>query len=195
MASFRARCGVANSDKNKQASTTGKSSAQRGSVCAELPLVMLVLFVMIGFPLFDLAAIGLRFAFVKYACEVAARDAACSPTFVSNNFSALSATNTAKRTVEKVCSQFSGITLHQVETTVIGLPMIPQKTPFETTQPLTDTDTNTYLYQYRVKVSAEIEPLITYNGNLFGQVPGLTAPLSLTCRMERVCEKPEGLIK
>jgi len=197
MASSRARYGTFNSANGKQASPGDHSHTGRGSVCAELPLVLLVLFVMIGFPLFDLAAIGMRFAFVRYACDTAARDAACAPTFVSNNYTALSATNTAKRTVEKVCAQFMGIKNCHVETTVIGLPMIPDIPQFETNSPLTlnQLDTNSYLHQYRVKVSADIEPLITYNGNLFGTVPGLTAPMPLTCQMERVCEKPEGLNK
>lgn len=195
MASSGTRYGALPSADDTKSSAALLRCSGRGSVCAELPLVLLVLFVMIGFPLFDLAAIGLRFAFVRYACEVGARDAACAPTFVNNNHSALSATNTAKRTVQGICSKFMGIQLRNVETTVIGLPMIPEKMQFETNQPIVAPDISTYLYQYRVKVTAEIEPLITYNGNLFGKVPGLSAPLALTCRMERVCEKPEGLIQ
>lgn len=168
-----------------------------GLASIEFPLCLLILFVMVAFPLMDLITLGMRTGFVHYACERAAREATSAPTFVEDRFGVPSAQNSAKKAAEMVCSKFGGIELGEVTTTLVAAPMQwPPGSSIETTEPLPDgAKTKEFLYQYRVDVHAKVDPLITYNGTLFGTIPGFTAPLPIICSSIRVCEKPEGLIK
>lgn len=170
------------------------NSRQRGSAMVEMPLFLFVLFVIITFPIFNLVSVSMRMVFVRYACESAAREAASAPTYRTNRQSALCAVNRAREKVNEVCSTFSGIQLMNVDTSILSLPLNGGGSQ-ESHAPLPNPDIETFIYQYRVRVQAKVEPLITYRGNFFGDVPGLTGPMIVSYKMERVCEKPEGLIE
>lgn len=179
----------------RTAVSRGRScSRQRGSVIAELPFFLLVLFIVITFPLFNLVSVCTRMAFVRYACESAAREAAAAPTYRTNRQNTLCAFNTATEKVNEVCSKFSGIDLKKIDTSILSMP-IAGGAPIESRSPLPNPNIEAFIYQYRVHVEAEVQPLITYKGNFLGDVPGLTGPILVSYQMERVCEKPEGLIE
>ncbi|MBY0547149.1 MAG: hypothetical protein K2W95_07635 [Candidatus Obscuribacterales bacterium] len=55
--------------------------------------------------------------------------------------------------------------------------------------------TKDYVYQYKVAMDVELTPMVTFNDALFGHIPGLTEPVRLKCIAQRVCEKPEGLVR
>jgi len=168
-----------------------------GSASAELPLCLSISLLMFAFPFTDLLFISARYALAFASCSAAARAAAAAPAFITNQQSSLSAVNISKEKLSEWSSKFSGIALQRYTTVVRGCPIPAGKSPTEyasvlSPQAVADSD---YVYVYEVRALFSIEPLLKLDGFLFGPIQGLNEPLQITCVCQRVCEKPETLIK
>jgi hypothetical protein len=75
-----------------------------------------------------------------------------------------------------------------VVTNLIDRTSVQQSTPLS--QPA-DTDLN--VYSIRTVVVGKVSPLISFDGCLFGTVPGLTGPVKLSVSTQTFCEFPQGL--
>ncbi|MBX9689023.1 MAG: hypothetical protein K2X27_20105 [Candidatus Obscuribacterales bacterium] len=170
--------------------------SKKANAACELPICLLVVILLIGFPFIDLLFISARFALLSYACAEAARAAAAAPSFVANEDDSLSAVNKSNEVLKKYLENFSGIEIISNSTEVLSCPLKPgeayslRSSPFSPSELRQDV-----VYQYRVTSEAKLEPLINFNGVLFGSIQGLTEPLRVSCVSQRVCEKPETLVK
>lgn len=139
----------------------------------------------------DLATIGLRASTLFSAAREAARVAGRSKTFLVDGSDGLSAVNAAKQKATSMAGYYVQITPSNVRVSIIGSPIRGGATINQTT-PLASSSTD-YVYQIEVSVTGNVEPLATLSPNLFGNVPGLTGPMTFTARSSEFAEYPTGL--
>lgn len=161
---------------------------------AELPLAMWILFVVLTIPLIDLATISLRSTFLVTAARDAAHEAARSKSFaVPVDASNPSAQQAAQNQITSDLTHFGGIKVTSTVINIVSTNINTQNTIRQTTPLAAPADINTNTYTIEVLVTAQISPLITYNGFLFGQVPGLSAPVTVQYGAQEFSEYPQGL--
>lgn len=169
------------------------------SSIAELPVAILILFLVLLLPLIDLATIAFRTSFIHSACHNAVHSAARARTFLQNGDKGeLSAVNIAKR--DALATKENGLagvnfTDRDITVVIVGNPTKVGKPPLRTDSPLKAVETKDYIYQIEVQVSGTVEPLITLTPTLFGNVPGLTIPFPITATYRQFSEHPAGLAK
>lgn len=174
---------------------------QTGSQIAEAMPAIWIIIIGIGFPLFILATLTLRFALFWQAAKEAAHVSCQAQTFyTAPGFpaSALSAVQAATATASQVLNAFPGCTLTQPVEVYIGTTPISGTltswSPAANT-PLNpgDIDTDQNVYSIRVVLVGQVSPLIRMNIPFFGGVPGLSQPFPARVQEERVFENPTGL--
>jgi hypothetical protein len=157
---------------------------------------LLVLFVFILFPLIAMATLAFGVSSIHNAARIAAVDAARAPTFVSGGDQ--SAISVAKRLAASQATGGVSISEDDVVVTAQKVRLLdaeqaePQQiTPLPTSEEI---DKSQYLYQVKVTVTGRVRPLVTVT-NIFGTVPGLTEPLTVTATSTATYEDPLGLAK
>ena len=183
-----------------------KSRQKKGHSIAELgPAIFLVLLIMV-LPVACLASLGIRYTLMFYAVRQAAREAAKSSQFITNQ-SALQ--KSAKNRALEVVNLFSngtganGLKLIACNTYAdainIGTGATARYGPVSPVPAAVVINPQTNVYNYTVQVDAEVRPLFEAAGNGAGWfggatgVPGLTKPFPVRIVSAAMCEKPEGL--
>jgi hypothetical protein len=171
-----------------------KIREQAGALVAELPIAMWVLFLGLAIPLADLATIGLRSTFVVAAAHDAAHAAARCKSFQTDvDTSHPSAQTTAQSVASNVLTSFKFSSNYTVTTQIVVTNISTGKVTRQTTPLLAPADTNSAVYDIEVVVSAQVDPLVTYSSSMFGKVPGLSAPMTMSCGSREFAEFPQGL--
>jgi hypothetical protein len=161
---------------------------QKGSSIIELPVLLFVAFVILGFPLAGLATLTYRaalfHAIVRNACVEAAR---------ARSFT--SAQNVARASLSSGCSMFTDLGLGQCKVSIVTKD-VSTNAESESFRPLAKDsiapDKN--LYFIKVDVNGSIAPVIetrTAPGGLSS--PGYTEPYNLSASMKLFAERPMGL--
>ncbi|MBX9721082.1 MAG: hypothetical protein K2X81_06795 [Candidatus Obscuribacterales bacterium] len=167
---------------------------KRGSIIAEFPIALWILFFCFTYPFLDMCTILLRYTFFVAAVRDGVHDAAQSKTFlVNNSASDLSATNNAKAGVALTAGAFREIQVNSVTTSILATNITTLALTKYTAPLATPADPSTYLYELQSTVSGFIYPLITLRAGLLPPVPGLTAPIRVTVTGREFCEYPQGL--
>ena len=171
-----------------------KSRGKTGSSTVEFPMV-LFFFLFVGlFPLIDLASIFLGSSTIASAARVAALKAARAQTYTTNTSATqLSAVNTATSIAAgfsggNVNIPASGVTISALQVPVAG--GAPQQI---TPGAAFSVDTSTYTYQIQVTVTGTVTPIVLLGSNIFGNVQGLTIPLTVTTSSTASLENPDAL--
>jgi Flp pilus assembly protein TadG len=160
-----------------------------GSFIAETPAILWVLFILVVFPMVDAATVALRYTFVLTASREAAMAASRAKTYmVNSSLSDLSASNAASATAYNVGSQFTGIKVTDVDTRIVSTNLSTQATTRQETVLTTPADTDNNLYSYETTITADVQPLVTLGSNVFGHLPGLTAPINVKVTSRKICE-------
>jgi hypothetical protein len=164
---------------------------------AEMPIAMWLCLVCIGIPLLILVGITLRFSLFRNAVREAAAAAASSNTYLVD-YSQPSAVHAANQAATTAVKAFSGITLSSVNCYILETPissMAVAPNVYGPNQILPHSaDISQFMYQVRVQINGQVDPFLSVPNNLFGTIPGLSAPLVVTNLTEdRVVEKPQGL--
>jgi peroxiredoxin family protein len=175
---------------------------KKGTSIAELgPALFLVLIVMV-LPMACLVSLGFRYTLMFYAVRQAAREAAKSTQFQTNQ-SALQ--KSAKNRAQEVVNLFSntaganGLKLIACNTYAdvinIGTGTVTRySSPIPAAIPI---NRSTNVYNITVEVDAEIRPLFPGGGGMFGGysggVIGLTRPFPVRMISASMCEQPDGL--
>jgi hypothetical protein len=169
-----------------------------GNVVAEFPAALFLFLIFLLFPLIDLATITLRATTVYVAAFSAARAAGRAETFESDTFGGkLSAINIARQEVVRTKQAGAlGVTMSNpdVHVSIVGSPLQESLPAIRQQQKLSpNVSISDYLFQVEVTVVGRVEPLVKLNAGLFGNVPGLSAPLIITASFREFCEHPGGL--
>ena len=174
--------------------TTGSLSvrrAARGSAAIELPICILVLFIIFFFPMLDLAMCAVRAQTIYSCARDAARVAARASTFTQAKARAMAQviqTSNASLTGAK-------ITVSNVSVNVVGIPVNNSVSTVRQSAPLAVVDKNNYIYQIEVNVPGAVDPLVMLSSNLFGSIPGISAPMPVSASSREFAEHPNGLSK
>jgi Flp pilus assembly protein TadG len=165
-----------------------------GSAMADTPAVLWVLFVLILFPLIDLAAVGMRYTFMLTSSREAAMAASRAKTFFADtSASDRSARNIANQVARATASRFNGLTISAVNTSILETNLSTNSVNRYQTPLAAPADVDDYLYAYETTVVGTVEPLVRYRGPVFGNIPGLTGPINVSITSQKMCENTQGL--
>jgi hypothetical protein len=164
----------------------------KGSQAAELPVVLLILFVVILFPLIDLVSVVIGLGTLSFAADSAARAAGAAASYQDAQDKALAASN---QIISGPLGQFahlqpqaSPVVLHLLQIDSNGNP-----TQVDPTQAGFSIDPKTYSYQYSVTLSYTAMALINLSSsNFLSGVPYIGAPAPVSCSASSPVEHLEG---
>lgn len=168
-----------------------------GSNLAELPVVLMVVFLCLLFPMINLVSLGVRSGLAFAAVQDAVRLASRSRSFQVDTDNGPSAKTSAIETLTRFQNGFSGIKLAGQSTTVsiIQTPIANPAETLKTQSPLESIDTKTNLYQIEVAIDAQTSPLVLMKKGLLGDIPGVTSPLKYKLAARSVVEYAPGLTR
>jgi hypothetical protein len=90
-------------------------------------------------------------------------------------------------------SRFTGITLTSVTTNLLVTDLSTNAVTRHATPLATQPDIDNNLYAYEVTVKGDVWPLLPFKGPIFGGIPGLTGPMSVSITSQKMCENTQGL--
>lgn len=163
----------------------------RGVVTAELPVVLWVVFIVIAFPLMDLATAFLRIAFLYAGVHYASISAARTGSFAAPLDGKKSATQESVAILNQIKNGFAGLSMQNITTQIVitdnsKLTVTRQAAPLASPA---DATVNTY--QIEVVADCTAAPLFVIP--LPVAVAGLNAPLTVRLCARQYCENPQGL--
>lgn len=174
-----------------------KVRSNKGTTIAESPMILMVLFIFLAFPLINLGAIGIRSYFIINSCKEAAHRASKSLTYeqaapvqLANNTPAITV---AEQTVKRYMNAFTGVKVQSVRSGIVTVNNTTGVKTGPVYAPLSGGNMYGNVYYLEVELQATAEPLLTYNGGLLGDIPGLTRPLTIQTHAREVFENPKGL--
>lgn len=168
---------------------------QRGVAIAELPAALWLFLVCMLFPIIMLGTVSLRTSFLGLVAKEAAHAASRAKTFELTTKTDKSAKDLAQAAAENAALQFSGLIISNVDTGIIITSLDNQKTTRQTKKLDIPANTGQNLYSIEVIVSGAVEPLLQFNTEMFGKIPGLTTPIIISTAAREMFENPQGLNK
>ncbi len=173
--------------------TVRRDRSRRGTTIAEIAPVIYFLFLVLVFPLLNLATIGLRYAFVVLAANEAALHASLSSTYSTDNGATdPSATKVASNVVTKIFNTFSGIHMTNLTTRIVVTNVTTKATTRQATKLAAPADTNANLYMIEPEIVAQVDPLVTMPKSIY-DIPGVTRAFDVRISARKVAENPQGL--
>ncbi|HMY04107.1 MAG TPA: hypothetical protein PLC15_15045 [Candidatus Obscuribacter sp.] len=174
----------------KQVSSKYRSN-KRGSVVAELPLVLWVFFMVIALPLLNLGAAFIRITFLYAGVHLASISAARANTFLLPIDGKPSATNEAIAKLNQMKGAFSGVEVRNVRTEILitNVDTLAASTSALPLSKPADASVNTY--QIVVTAQCEGQPLLPLPTPM--PIAGVSAPLTFNLSARQYCENPQGL--
>lgn len=172
-----------------------KQRSRKGSLIAEYPGILFLLFIGLTFPLLNLATITIRYCFLVMAAHEAAYQAALAKTFL-NDVSATdrSAINVSNAVAQSVATSFDGVKVTNINTRIAVSDVATQLVTRTATKLLIPADTSKFVYMIESELNAEVQPFMTLPV-FFSNIPGLTGPMIISVCARKVCENPQGLNK
>lgn len=168
-----------------------RERVKRGSVIAELPVVIWLIFFVFLFPLMNLVILGLRLTFLYAANHNACISAARARTYATSPDSHPPAVQLMQTGANLVLNGFSGI--HQTSLTpqIIITDVNTQSQQIVPGPLTTPPDTSNYTYQIQTTLNGTVDPFIPVYFPT--NVPGVNAPLTLRFSEAQFFENPAGL--
>ncbi|MBK7838271.1 MAG: hypothetical protein IPP97_08505 [Candidatus Obscuribacter sp.] len=168
-----------------------KRTRERGVVTAELPIVLWIVFIVLAFPLMDMATAVLRIAFLYAGVHFASISAARTGSFAAPLDGKRSATQESQAILNQVKNGFAGLSLQNVTTQIVitdnsKLTVTRQSAPLAVPA---DSTVNTY--QIEVVADCSAAPLFLIP--IPFAVAGLNTPLTVRLSARQYCENPQGL--
>ncbi|HNH75674.1 MAG TPA: hypothetical protein PLF23_17945 [Candidatus Obscuribacter sp.] len=163
----------------------------RGSLLAELPVVLWILFVVIAFPLLNLTAAFLRCSFLYAGIHMASFSAARAGSFLAPVDGHPSAVTEAQSKLQNAKNAFSGIDVENIKTEIL-ITNIDTQSTVARLSPLTDpADVSVNTYQIQVSARCSASPLVPIPSPI--PIAGVSAPLVFDMTARQYCENPQGL--
>ena len=169
-----------------------KRRSQSGSLLAELPLVIWLIFFVFLFPLINLTTLGLRLCFLYAAAHNACISSARAQTYSAPQGTRPSAVQLAQTGANLVLNSFSGIHQTSLTTKIITTDVNTQAQTI-VSGPLTNApDTSNYTYQIQITFTGTADPFIPIN--LPTKIAGVNQPLTVTFSDAQFYENPAALV-
>lgn len=168
--------------------------SNNGAMVAELGPTLWVLVFFLFFPLLNLATVGLRYTYILGTSRDAARTASVAKTFFTNlDYNNESAVNAASNRANYEAAQWRGVRLVTTQTNLLITNLATKAIQRRTTPLTAQADPTVNMYQVEVVLTADVYPLVTYRGPIFGNIPGLTGPARFSIATEQLAENTSGL--
>lgn len=169
--------------------------SRKGTTLAELPIVLWVIFVFLLMPMLSMATMTLRSALLNSVVQNAGTAAAKAKTFEVGTSSKPSAQSIARTAMADGLRMIPGLRLIGVEAQIITTPL-PSGSPARSTTKLAlPADTSANVYQVETKATCQIDPLVKISPAICGNIPGVSAPLTVSYAARAMAENPQGLNK
>lgn len=166
----------------------------RGSYIADFGPALFILVISVFFPLTNLVSITMRTALINNAVQqTAAAAARCKTYTASISTQEPSAQVLATSTFNSLASQIGGFQASTVQTSIIITNIGSGTSTSQTGKLSAPADTNLFVYAIRVTATGTVNPLVSCNSSLFGNVPGLTTPFTISSTASSYSECTQGL--
>lgn len=163
-----------------------------GSFLADTPAALWVLFMILCFPLANLATVCLRAAFLYLGVHNATRMASRARSYLAPVAGEPSAVQLANTTANTVAAAWTGVHITNINTSIVCTDINTRAVTTQSTPLTTAADDTNYTYQLEVDVNGKVDPLITIN-TPWGPVPGLSTAVQLYFTDRQYVENPQGL--
>jgi hypothetical protein len=163
----------------------------RGSVIAELPMVLWILFMVICFPMLNLATAFFRVSFLYAGVHFASISAARSASYLAPVDGKPSAVNEAVAKLNLLKNSFAGLDVQNIKTEIVvtnndTLAMSNYNAPLAK-----PADQSVNSYQIQVSATCSGQPLVVVPSPF--SIAGVNAPLVFNLQAKQYCENPQGL--
>lgn len=167
------------------------SRNRQGSFVAELPLVLWVLFMVIGFPLLNLSAAFLRISFLYAGVHMASISAARANTFLNPVDGKPSACAETLTKLAQTKASFDGIDIQNIKTEIVITHIDTMKISVVDAPLTKPADSSVNTYQIQVTAECSAAPLLPIPSPV--PIAGVTKPLVFMLSARQFCENPQGL--
>lgn len=165
-----------------------------GSYIADFGPALFILVISVFFPLTNLVSLAMGTALVNNAVQqTAAAAARCKTYSVSISGTELSSQSLATSKFNSLATKIGGFQSASIQTSIIVTNIASGASTVQTAKLAAPADTNVNVYAIRVVASGTIKPLVTCGASIFGNVPGLTTPMTLTSAASSYSECTQGL--
>ena len=166
-----------------------------GYLVAEIGPILWITFMFFTLPLIMLGSLGLRYSLLMSAVySTAASASQCRSFSTDTSSSEPSATTLVSQNLKQTLSTYSGITLNRVDSYIVICPLNSSSCTKQTTPLAAPADTSANAYNLEIVAQASINPLMIYpSKGIFGDIPGLTSPLSVQAKADSFFENTQGL--
>lgn len=164
----------------------------KGTSILELPVSLWLTLIVVFIPMLALVSITLRYTLFNIAVQSAVQSAAKARTFEQSSNEGPSVKELAGNVFQKHVAAFpglisSGMSVNILVTSING-------GFFFRSQKLTlPADTNSFIYQIEGNAVGNIDPIFPVSPGVFGNIPGLTAPMKVGISAKQMAENPQGL--
>lgn len=160
-----------------------------GNALAEFPIAIGIFLLLMLLPLADLAVIYMGTNAVYSAARIATVQAA-------KQSDKTTVQNVAQQTAGSASTGAVSIKAQDVKVEYLQVPIAPDdqgntKPPEPAQSPA---DTTKYIYQIKITIVGSVSPLVSLSKDMFGSVPGLTVPLTVTATSVSQLENPVGVL-
>ncbi len=164
-----------------------------GSSILELPAALWIGLIVFFVPMMALASITLRSSLLNIAVQDAVHAAAKARTFTQASDEGPSAKEVASQVFTDHIAAFPGLGVAAVNLSILSTPFNGAATIRTDNKLSQAADTSSFVYQVETSATGIIEPVFGANAELFGSIPGLTAPMKVSVSAREMFENPQGL--
>ncbi len=188
-----------NQNNDKKANLFKHHRLKRAQSIAEFGPALWLMFIGILFPMLSLGTVVIRYSIFHTTAYMALRNAVQSRTFLNNTnngsgVTILSALNAARQTANNFQHGFTGINFNAYSNNLqLYIVMVTQSSPgvynetiYAANAPLTVASNQQAIYNLKIVLNGTINPIVQLPNNLFGNIPGLTAPLPLVATNQMI---------
>lgn len=166
----------------------------RGSYIADFGPALFILVIGVFFPLTNLVSVTMRTALINNAVQQTAAAAARCKTFnASISAQDPSSKALATSTFNSLASKIGGFSASSVQTYIVVTNISSGASTTQSAMLSAPADTNVNVYAIRVVATGQVSPLVSCSSSFFGNVPGLTTPMTYSSTASSYSECTQGL--
>lgn len=168
--------------------------SNKASTLLELPVSIWMVFIVFFMPMMSLASITLKSTLLAIAVQDTVHEAARARAFATSSDEQASAKDLANTRFAEIMQAFPGLRASSTVDVDILITNVNSGATTRSEEQLTQAaDSNLNVYQIEVSAQGIIDPLIQGNPDLFGVIPGFTAPAVISYSARQMFENPQGL--
>jgi len=172
-----------------------KARSKSGTSIIEVPFSIWLILTMVLMPMLAMGTVTLRASLMNAVVQDGAHAASKAKTFEAGTAEKPSAVTLAQQTINEMVAKFPGLTIDKVDTDIL-ITNVETGTKTRSEEKLSaPADSSKFIYQIETVATGKIDPVFSFNSDLFGTIPGLNAPIVVAYVAREMAENPQGLDK